>query len=404
MAVAATLVGLGVLLLIGYNWEAMPAPLKVVAILVALIGTHAAGFHLGFRLGWLRASEVVFFLGCLFYGAAIFLLAQIFHIESSNYDGLWWWAVGVLPFAYFLDTVLLHLLFAALLALWIGFDVLSLERLFWRTIPSAGYSLPFLVAPGLWWAYRRNSATTVGVYIPLLAWWAILQPIAWKMPANPTFFIGAVGSLMLMIAALHPPRSLLAVPYRFYGIALAGSTLVLLSFYEFNKEIVQNGNNLLFGGVEQMSLILVLTVAGLIVAYARSKALPTAIALTRDSVVDSLRAIAGQRWLPIGLLCLFALLAAFGTRDTGPWIPTIGANLGMVAVALWLIRLGLTEDQSRPFGAGVIYLMLWAVLRYIDLFGALGGMLGAALMFFFCGGALFVIALYWRKRKAVSLA
>ena len=69
-------------------------------------------------------------------------------------------------------------------------------------------------------------------------------------------------------------------------------------------------------------------------------------------------------------------------------MPTIAANIAMVAVALWLIRFGLTEDRSRPFGAGVVYLLLWAVLRYVDLFGAFGGMLGASLMFFLCGGAL----------------
>ena len=99
MALAAILVGLGVLLLIGYNWEEMPPPLKVTAIFGALIGTHATAFGLRYRLGWRRVSEVVFFMGCLFYGAAIWLLAQIFHIESSNYDAIWWWAIGVLPFA-----------------------------------------------------------------------------------------------------------------------------------------------------------------------------------------------------------------------------------------------------------------------------------------------------------------
>lgn len=61
LALAAILVGLGVLLLIGYNWEQMPAAFKITAILAALIGTHAAGFGLRDRLGWRRLSEVVFF-------------------------------------------------------------------------------------------------------------------------------------------------------------------------------------------------------------------------------------------------------------------------------------------------------------------------------------------------------
>jgi hypothetical protein len=85
------------------------------------------------------------------------------------------------------------------------------------------------------------------------------------------------------------------------------------------------------------------------------------------------------------------------------WLPTVAANIAMVAIALWLIRFGLNVGRGRPFGAGVIYLLLWAVLRYIDLFGQFGGMLGASLMFFLCSGALMGVALYWRNRKAVYL-
>src|SRR4051794_37585213 len=43
LALAATFVGLGVMLLIGYNWDQMPAAFKVAAVFSALIGTHAAG-------------------------------------------------------------------------------------------------------------------------------------------------------------------------------------------------------------------------------------------------------------------------------------------------------------------------------------------------------------------------
>jgi hypothetical protein len=110
-----------------------------------------------------------------------------------------------------------------------------------------------------------------------------------------------------------------------------------------------------------------------------------------------------RQWLAVGLLGLFAFLAVFVASVHDSWVPTILANIAMVAVALWLIRFGLTEDRSRAFGAGVVYLLLWAVLRYIDLFGEFGGMLGASLMFFVCGGALTGVALYWRNRKGVSL-
>ena len=80
-------------------------------------------------------------------------------------------------------------------------------------------------------------------------------------------------------------------------------------------------------------------------------------------------------------------------------VPTVLANVGMIVLAIWLMRVGLRDDRVRPFAVGVLYFLLWAVLRYIDLFANLGGMLGAALMFFLCGAALFGLAMFWRGRK-----
>jgi hypothetical protein len=84
-----------------------------------------------------------------------------------------------------------------------------------------------------------------------------------------------------------------------------------------------------------------------------------------------------------------------------PLIPTVLANVAVIALALWLMQVGLSEDRGLPFTAGVLLFLLWAVLRYIDLFGDFGGMLGASLMFFLCGATLFGVAQYWRRRKGV---
>jgi hypothetical protein len=107
--------------------------------------------------------------------------------------------------------------------------------------------------------------------------------------------------------------------------------------------------------------------------------------------------------MPFALLGLFAFLALWAPTTQNALVPTILANAGMIALGFWLIRLGLAEDRGRPFVAGVGYILLWSILRYIDLFGEYGGMLGAALMFFLCGGAFLGVALFWRKRKAVAL-
>ena len=129
MAAAATLVGLAALLLIGYNWDQLDRLTKLAMVLGTIAVTHAIGFSLRYGRNARAGSEAVFFLGCLFYGAGIWLVAQVFHINAHYPDGLWWWAVGVLPFALCLETRLLHALVVGILAVWVGQEILNFSYL-----------------------------------------------------------------------------------------------------------------------------------------------------------------------------------------------------------------------------------------------------------------------------------
>ena len=407
MAVAGLFVGLAVLLLIGYNWEAMPAGLKLSVIFGALIGTHTGGFYLRYTQGVIIASELVFFLACLFYGAGIWLVAQIFHLNAHYPDGMWWWAVGVLPFALCLDTLLLHALFVGLLGIWVGMEVLGFNELGawffgrWRLIPNGAYTLPLLALPGLLWAYRKNNPTALGLYVPLLTWWVILQPFAWRLEKTPIYFIGGIGALFLLVAEAHRLGSPFAIPYRLWGAVMTGSVLVPLSFYgfyDFDKEVFWHGLEL--GGFVQTLAIVILAVATMVTTWlVRRRALDEPI-----SFLEQLTDLIRHQWLPFMLVVLMAFLALWESLVRTALVPTVLANIAMIGCGFWLITTGLREDRGRPFAAGVLYILLWAVLRYVDLFGEFGGLLGASLMFFLCGATLFGVALYWRHRKEVHRA
>jgi hypothetical protein len=181
-----------------------------------------------------------------------------------------------------------------------------------------------------------------------------------------------------------------------------------MSFYGFNKELGNwRGNagigNDILAPVGQPLAIVVLAagvVAVMITVRRRltSQDLPVPIG-------DELRTLARRQWLPIGVILLMALLAIWRafTSSAEPLVPTVVSNVVMVVLALWLIQVGLRDDRGLPFGAGVLYFLLWTILRYIDLFGDFGGMLGAAMMFFLCGGTLFGVAWYWRHRKETKV-
>lgn len=411
MGIAAFLIGLAVLLLIGYNWAALPRVVKLVLIFGAILGAHTTGFLLRYRRKTGLTSEIPFFLGCFLYGAGIWLVAQIFHLNAHYPDGMWWWAVGVLPFALYMDTVLLHVLFVGLLGLWASMEVLHFHHLGlwffgrWSSLPNGAYSLPLLALPGFIWAYRKPSLAAVSLYVPLLAGWVLIQPLAWEFETIPIFLIGTVGALFLLVSESHPTGSAFAIPYREYGVLLSAGALAPLSYYDAHTELVRHAT--FSANVYEIAIMLgltLLTASVLARVHPWSTSEPPAV---RSSFLPLLR----RYWFPSALVLLMLFLSLWrilvGSRSdkmATALLPTILANVTMLAYALWLTRLGLQENRGRPFAAGVAYFLLWTIMRYIDLFGDFGGMLGASLMFFLCGAVLFGVAFYWRRRKEAHYA
>lgn len=405
-SIAVLFVVLAIFLVIGYNWQELPAAAKLIILFSALLIVHGAAFYLRYQRAALLASELVFFLGCLLYGAAIWLIAQIFHINSHYPDGLWMWALGVLPFALALDTLLLHALLVTILAIWVGTEVLGFPDfgmwLFrrWPELPNGAYTLSLFAGLGLLWSYRKGSPFTAGLYVVLMTWWTVLQPFAWRWNENPVFFIGSVGGLLMILAEVHPSGSPFAIPYRLCGALLSLGTLIPLSYYSMNKQLYDaswrwgSGPSVLERSLQPLAILFLsaLVVGGsLFVILRRRQGDPR---LTRPVL-----AFFSRQWLPLGLVLLMTALSLWVAVVEEPLLPTILANIAMLASAWWLITVGLREERGRPFTAGVLYFLLWAVLRYIDLFGEFAGMLGGALMFLLCGVALFVVSQFWRQRK-----
>ncbi|MEK6237102.1 MAG: DUF2157 domain-containing protein, partial [Planctomycetales bacterium] len=337
---------------------------------------------------------------------AIWLVAQVFHINAHYPDGVLWWALGVLPFALLLDTLLLHLLLVALLGLWVGLEVIGFSHLGgwflsrWMALPNGAYLLPLLALPGIACGYRKGSSLTVALYAALLAWWAALQPLAWRLEANPIFYIGTIGALLMVIAECHRVRSPFAIGYRLMGTLVIAGALVPLSFYEFNDHAFFGSATNMFGYSFLIFLISLLTIAVFLLLKRRE----IEKGLFTPQRVDQLIA---RQWLPVGMMAVMLLLSLWvgaTIPNEEAILPTIVGNAGMVGLALWLMQVGLRDDRLQPFGAGVAYFLLWTILRYADLFGDVGGMLGASLLFFLCGAALLAIAIFWRNRKGVSHA
>ena len=111
------------------------------------------------------------------FGAGIWLVAQVFQINAHWPDGIWWWALGTLPVALCLDTLVVHCLLVGLLAVWAGSELIGFPHLgaFWGLFPNGAYTLLPMAALGLAWSYRKGLSWGVALYAALLSWWIILQ-------------------------------------------------------------------------------------------------------------------------------------------------------------------------------------------------------------------------------------
>ncbi len=246
------------------------------------------------------------------------------------------------------------------------------QRWYW---PNAAYTLPLLAFPGVGWAYRKRSAVTVALYVSVLAWWIVLQPFAWRSPELSICVMGVTGALLLVIGENHTTGSRFSIPYRLLGAGITGSALLFLSTIRFVD--IWTRHEFHWRNLDVCVFVLLVT-ASIICGIAVVKQRRSSVAL---SVIGHLKQMVSRQYIPFGLIGLMCGVLVWNTFGGDPAFAAVLANVAMLFLAYWLISLGLQEDRSRPFAAGVGYFLLWAIVRYIDLFGGFGGMLGAALCF-----------------------
>ena len=119
MLLGALMFGIGVLLLIGYNWDRVPVNGKLAIIMgsVALaFGLAAFAFARRHRM----AGETLAFTGVLLYGNAIWLIAQVLHIRGNFPDAFMWWSIGALVSAWLVRSQIIGVGAALLVFIWIG--------------------------------------------------------------------------------------------------------------------------------------------------------------------------------------------------------------------------------------------------------------------------------------------
>jgi uncharacterized membrane protein len=100
LVVGSLLVGAGILSFTAGNWNGLPLLVRFLLILLGLVGCYVAGWKT--EATYPKTSRSLYYLGLLIYGAGIFLIGQMFHLDSHSGNAFLAWTLGAVPLALYL--------------------------------------------------------------------------------------------------------------------------------------------------------------------------------------------------------------------------------------------------------------------------------------------------------------
>ncbi|GAB2876564.1 DUF2157 domain-containing protein [Microbulbifer echini] len=372
-------IALALITLIGANWEEIPRALRMGGLVALTVGTQCAALRVYLK-GDPRAGEGLFLLGSFFFGASIILIAQIYHLGEHMPDGIFWWALGCLPFALITRSPWLALQSGALALLWFILQV------------SMGYYpmlFPLFIAASLYVLLRGRTSVTllllllvsIGFWVEysLLQFWRIQQPDAGLefQPENLAVAISLFAMLYLFGHWLALKNTPVAKDYAavisVWCLRFALISLLVFSFAQPWESLIKAEWD------HRLSMWVVVTALAAVTLF---------LALTT------------RRLLSTGILflCFAAALITVSTSENQDLAVNlqVATNFALVGVGGWLIYRGIHDGISHYFFLGVMSILITGLLRYIDL---IGDYLGAALIFILFAGLLLGAAKYWKYHQ-----
>ena|GEM_PF-3516629 len=244
--IGAVCVGIGAILFIAANWEEIPRFLRLVMIFGVLAAAYYGVYHLN-KKDYKIASIGLLLLCGLLYGAAIWLIAQIFHISANFPLGVLVWALGVFPLSFVNPHISFTLLYVVILTIWtLVFMGENKEAEFFYPLILCVTTIPF--------AYRRKHKFLLfTIFYGLVVWLFFMlfyylkyrYEIPFLYSFISLFFLSAIFYLIGFIHSISPqlPRFFNRLsPFADFDSAYQRILPILLPIFLFSfKDIVSEG-------------------------------------------------------------------------------------------------------------------------------------------------------------------
>ena len=377
VALGYLFIGLAVITLLGANWDEIPRGVRMAGLMAITLGTHSLGFR-SYLVGNESSATGFFLLGNLFYGASIILIAQIYHLGEYMPDGVFWWALGSLPFGVLLRNSWLTL-FSCLLALVWFFLEYSMD--FFPTL------FPLFIAAGLFVLIKGQASTllfltvvaSIGFWIEisLSAAWAFDQSRVKLLPEN---FLVTVALFIFAYALSHWLHLRDSVKAKDYGAVLSlwslRFALITMLVLSFNKPWYDLIHSDWHHQASMWQIIMLLLGLSLWLGW-KTKHLKTLVPI-----------------IVFSMLSMVALVVPGHTENMIYF--QITYNVALIGTGIWLIRRGIQRGISHYFFLGTATILLTALMRYIDL---VGEYVGGAILFMGLAALLLGAAKYWKTQS-----
>jgi len=352
--IGSVIIGLGVILLFAYNWDDMSKVAKLGTIFSALIISHIIGISLFLKSErFEKMGESLTILGTMLFGAGIWLIAQIYHIEEHFPTAFFIWGLGALALAWTMPSIAQAIVAAILFTVWVMTEAISFDT----SIP---YALVFilLLFP---LAYKQRSSLLLGVLLLAMAISTIFVAVH---TAESATFHSLLGLLVLYVSIglIHQKFSKFenfAPVYFFIGLAGYFLTIFLLSFPELNREVLKDTKMFPNISVVLYWLIpLVLAIAGW-------------IAVSKDLIKKTKFKCYSHDLLLLPLVLIFFCCYSLMPAKIFYWPVTAIFNLVFLAHTGMLMAKGCKEVKPAMAMAGALLLAALTFARFTDLFESL---------------------------------
>lgn len=355
IGISALLFGLGIISFFAFNWQSMPKWLKLTIVLSSFPLAHLAGIILSRIKSREIWSEFSHLLGTLLFGAAIMLIAQIYHIDEHSPNGVLLWSAGALLMAYIIDSTPQLLLSGVLIIVW-----QFMERSFespglWAALSAGAALIPLTVRKKHWFAMLVATSTL-----------AIITAI--QLSYHPgqmilgLFFLGCAGmgaGLLLRRTA----ETTFAKPPEVAGCILYLSLLVVLTF----SGNVEEGLIEIFRRAETSDLSLLFILAAANVSVWVSFCFPLHSVLKRYRLAEDKHVfLAFPGFITALAICALSVLDGTEFRDHLALTGMILFNLLAVVHGIVLIFAGTRTGRVGTSFIGSLLVIAIILLRFAD--------------------------------------